>query len=110
MESTKIKKKKPIKLIEYSDALNGRIKIEKAPKGKREALAMELTEKMLIGMVECGAVLDGFSGGVVKELILAWDSAGMIETKHGATVVKRIRERKTTKRPAIKKKKAASDA
>jgi hypothetical protein len=105
MSEVAVKKKKPVKLIEFTDALSGRIKIEKASKSKREAMTIELTEKMLIGMAECGVTLDGFAGGVVKELILAWDSAGMIESKRGEIIVKRIRERRATKRPDVKKKK-----
>jgi hypothetical protein len=94
------KKKKP--LISYTDALAGRKKIEKSAKPK--ALVLEFTEEMLVGMIEHGVVLDGFSAGIVKELILAWDAADMITTKHGKAIAKRIRDGRSTKRYPAKKK------
>lgn len=101
---TKPVKKRP--LVTYSDAVKGRKKIEKqqTTAHKRRYL-VSFTEEMLVGMVEYGVVLDGFSSGIVKELILAWDDAGMITTKHGKAIAKKIREGKNTKRKTVIEKK-----
>lgn len=107
MVTTKAKPKakgKAKPLITYSDAIKGRKKVEKSAKPEKVALAF--TEEMLTGLVEYGVVLDGFSSGVIKELILAWDAAGLITSAHGKKIARRIREGKTTKRKsAIEKKK-----
>lgn len=95
---TKVKPKNKRVLIQYSDALAGRKKIEKSAKPK--ALVMKFTEEMLVGMIEHGVVLDGFSAGVIKELILAWDAADLITTKHGKAIVAKIKAGKSTKRKA----------